>query len=70
MAHAIVEAFTKHHALNDPDSAGGSLYVQTKVWNAKEAMLADLRDQRDRRKAAEARGARGAAAPRAGAPMR
>jgi hypothetical protein len=71
----VVEAFNKHHALNDPDTAGGSLYLQTKIWNAKEALLADLREQRDRKRAAEAaRGAPRAAAAstarRAGATMR
>jgi len=66
----VLEAFNKHTALNDPDAAGGSLYVQTKIFNAKEALLHDLREQRDRRRAAEAAAAAGKGAAAGGKQQR
>lgn len=48
----VMEAFNSASNRNDPDTSGGSLYVQTKIWNAKEALLAQLKDDYERRKAA------------------
>jgi len=53
-ADAIREAFARHHKLNDPDESGGSLYVQAKVFHAKEALMADLKEQVERMRAARA----------------
>lgn len=45
----VIEAFDRHYAANDVDK-GGSFYLQSKVWNAKETLLEELR-----RKAAAAK---------------
>lgn len=46
---------------------GGSFYIQSKVWNAKEALLEDLRRQeRAAEKAASAASAKGPSSPGAG----
>jgi import inner membrane translocase subunit TIM16 len=34
----ILEQYEKYSKINDPD-AGGSLYVQTKIWYAKEVLI-------------------------------
>jgi hypothetical protein len=41
-AERVLEQHTKYYATNDPDK-GGSFYIQAKVSNAREALLADLR---------------------------
>jgi hypothetical protein len=48
----VMEAFNGASNRNDPDTSGGSLYVQTKIYNAKEALLAQLKEDYEKRKAA------------------
>ncbi len=48
--------FEKHFTANDPD-AGGSFYLQSKIWNARETMLEELRSQVAARKAGKSPGA-------------
>lgn len=55
----ILRQFKKYYEANDPDK-GGSFYVQSKIWNAKEALMADLKNR-------QAASAAGAAAGGAGA---
>lgn len=52
----ILRQFKKYYEANDPEK-GGSFYVQSKVWNAKEALMTDLKA----RQAASAAGAAGGA---------
>ncbi len=47
-AAAVNAQFDRYFASNDPD-AGGSFYVQSKVHNAREALLEELRDEAKRR---------------------
>lgn len=56
---AVLEQFEKYYASNDPDK-GGSFYVQSKIWNAKEVMLAVVAADEKRRAAAAAGGGGGA----------
>ncbi len=57
----VAEAAARHYKLNDPD-AGGSLYLQAKIWHAKEALTADIKA-----KAAKAAAAEGGAGGGSGA---
>jgi hypothetical protein len=67
----VMEAFNSASNRNDPDTSGGSLYVQTKIWNAKEALLAQLKDDYERRKAARsASGKLGSASSSGGEKLR
>lgn len=38
----IAEQFNKYYAMNDPDK-GGSFYIQAKVANARDSLVADVR---------------------------
>jgi len=50
---AVLEQFDKYYASNDPEK-GGSFYVQSKIWNAKEVMLAVVAAEEKRRAGAAA----------------
>jgi hypothetical protein len=38
----VLEQFTRHYEANDVEK-GGSFYIQSKVWNAKEVLLEELK---------------------------
>jgi import inner membrane translocase subunit TIM16 len=46
----VLAQFEKYFAMNDPD-AGGSFYMQSKVYNAREALLEEIKDTAARRAA-------------------
>jgi import inner membrane translocase subunit TIM16 len=38
----VIRQFTKYYEANDPDK-GGSFYLQSKVWNARETLLEEVK---------------------------